>query len=66
MCIRDRAYVEEQKQWAEMKVDRTYKQWGKSMKDAADKNVWMKQFLDSLEQMCIRDSAKRMQAAMMA
>ena len=53
-----KAYVEEQKQWAEMKVDRTYKQWGKSMKDAADKNVWMKQFLDSLELMESRKNKK--------
>lgn len=41
-----------------MKVDRTYKQWGKSMKDAADKNVWMKQFLDSLELMESRKNKK--------
>ena len=41
-----------------MKVDRTYKQWGKSMKDAADKNVWMKQFLDSLELMESRRNKK--------
>ena len=53
-----KAYIEEQKQWAEMKVDRTYKQWGESMKDAADKNVWMKQFLESLELMEARKNKK--------
>jgi guanylate kinase len=53
-----KAYIDKQKQWVEMKVERTYKQWGESMKDAADKNVWMKQFLESLELMESRRNKK--------
>jgi|GEM_PF-7029206 len=33
----------------ENSVTRAYKDWQEELKSTADKNMWMKQFLDSLE-----------------
>lgn len=53
-----KAYIDKQKQWVEIKVERIYKQWGEAMKNAADKNIWMEQFLESLELMEARRKKK--------
>lgn len=42
-------YLEENKQDFKDSVENAYKRWQEAIKDAEMKNLWMKQFLDSLE-----------------
>lgn len=42
-------YLEENKQNFKDSVENAYKRWQEAIKDAEMKNLWMKQFLDSLE-----------------
>lgn len=42
-------YLEENKQDFKDSVENAYKHWQEAIKDAEMKNLWMKQFLDSLE-----------------
>lgn len=51
-------YINRQKQWTKMNMDLTYKRWGESVKDATNKNVWIQQFLESLELMEARRKKK--------
>lgn len=42
-------YMNEINEFYENSVTRAYKDWQEELKKTADKNMWMKQFLDSLE-----------------
>lgn len=42
-------YMNEINEFYENSVARAYKDWQEELKRTADKNIWMKQFLDSLE-----------------
>lgn len=42
-------YLDRKKRDARDAVERTYQNWQEAIKDAEMKNLWMKQFLDSLE-----------------
>lgn len=44
-----RLYMNEINEFYENSVTRAYKDWQEELKRTADKNMWMKQFLDSLE-----------------
>mgnify|MGYP006907983849 CR=1 FL=1 len=44
-----RIHLTELKEDADENVKRTYKSWHKELKRTSDKNQWMRQFLDSLE-----------------
>ena len=43
------SYMNEINEFYENDVARAYKRWQEELKRTADKNMWMKQFLDSLE-----------------
>lgn len=42
----------------EQNVERTYKNWQREIKRAADKNMWMKQFLDSVDNISVQEREK--------
>ena len=42
-------YLDDKKQFGEDGVKNAYQHWQEAIKDAEMKNLWMKQFLDSLE-----------------
>lgn len=43
------SYMNDINEFYENDVARAYKRWQEELKRTADKNMWMKQFLDSLE-----------------
>lgn len=42
-------YLYEMQETCEKEVIRSYKKWQENIKETEEKNLWMKQFLDSLE-----------------
>lgn len=42
----------------EQNVERTYKNWQREIKKTADKNMWMKQFLDSVDNISVQEREK--------
>lgn len=42
----------------EQNVERTYKDWQHEIKRTADKNMWMKQFLDSVDNISVQEHKK--------
>lgn len=46
-----RKYIEDLKNQKDMQVNRTYEKYQAELKRVEEKNLWMKQFLDSLEDM---------------
>ena len=42
-------YLDDKKQYEKDNVKSAYQRWQEAIKDAEMKNLWMKQFLDSLE-----------------
>ena len=42
-------YLHDMQETCEKKVIRSYKKWQENIKETEEKNLWMKQFLDSLE-----------------
>lgn len=42
-------YLHDMQETCEKEVIRSYKKWQKNIKETEEKNLWMKQFLDSLE-----------------
>lgn len=46
-----RKYIDNLKDYADEKLKRAYKNWQEELRRVEEKNLWMKQFLDSLENM---------------
>lgn len=46
-----RKYIDDLKKQEDKKVNRAYEKWQAELKRVEEKNLWMKQFLDSLEDM---------------
>ena len=42
-------YLHDMQETCEKEVIRSYKKWQDNIKETEEKNLWMKQFLDSLE-----------------
>ena len=59
--IKDEAvytHINNMNKFYEQNVERTYKNWQREIKRAADKNIWMKQFLDSVDNISVQEHEK--------
>lgn len=46
-----RKYIDALKDYSDEKLKRAYKHWQEELRRVEEKNLWMRQFLDSLENM---------------
>lgn len=51
-----RKYIDNLKDYADEKLKRAYKNWQEELRRIEEKNIWMKQFLDSLENISIHET----------